>query len=65
MKAKLLLIIAAALASGCAPRKQVYKVTFRNGDVDYYELDYRPKRGDSSIRYNGDTIIGVENIEKF
>lgn len=59
-----LIIGATALASACTPAKHVYKVTFHNGDVDYYELDYRPKKDAQSIEYDGETILGVEKVEK-
>lgn len=55
----LLLII-----TGCAPQKHVYKVVFENGDYEYYELNYKPRPDSRAIEYDGETIIGVKNIER-
>ena len=55
----LLLII-----TGCAPRKHVYKVVFENGDYEYYELNYKPRPDSRAIEYDGETIIGVQKIER-
>lgn len=49
---------------GCAPQKQAYKVTFSDGTVEYYELNYKPKSDAKTIEYDGNTIVGVEQIEK-
>jgi major membrane immunogen (membrane-anchored lipoprotein) len=64
MKAKTLCLLACALcvATACRPMR-VYRVTFSDGTYDYYELDYRPANGATSIEYQGETIIGVEKIE--
>lgn len=65
MKPKLLFILAvAALVSGCAPKLYPCKVTFDNGDVEYFELKYKPKPNATSIEYEGDTIIGVKSVER-
>ena len=50
---------------GCTPKKYIYKVEFSNGDVEYYELDYKPKSDSKSIEYNGETILGIDKIEKY
>lgn len=50
---------------GCAPTLRTYKVTFKDGSVEYYQLNYKPKKSDTSINYEGETIIGVTKIEKF
>lgn len=50
--------------AGCSPSKLVYKVTFGNGDVEYYELDYKPKKDAASVEYEGETILGVDKIER-
>ena len=42
---------------------RVYRVTFTDGTYDYYELNYRPANGATSIEYQGETILGVEKIE--
>lgn len=51
-----------AIATGCAATRP-YKVTFSNGDVEFYELNYKPKKGAKSIEYQGETILGIETIE--
>lgn len=50
-------------AQGCAHKRYVYKVTFKNGTYDYFDLNYKPKKGATSIEYNGETIIGVDSLE--
>ena len=60
----LIALVAMWFLSGCAPRKYAYKVVFRDGSVEYYELDYKAKAGATAIEYEGHTIIGVEQIEK-
>lgn len=63
MKRRILILIAAiCLAPGCATTR-TYKITFKNGDVDYYNLDYKPKKDAKSIEYEGETILGIEKIE--
>lgn len=59
----LLIAIAAIIATACRPMR-VYRVTFSDGTYDYYELNYRPANGATSIEYQGETILGVEKIEK-
>ena len=62
--AAMLLIVGFMVAAHCcAPRRYVYKVTFTNGSYDYYDLNYKPKKGAKSIEYNGETIIGVDSLE--
>lgn len=51
------------MLAACTPTKRAYKVTFKNGAVEYYELDYKLKQGATSIEYNGETIIGVADFE--
>ena len=58
------IFFACLLLIGCAPQKHAYKVTFNDGSVEYYELDYKPKAGAKSIEYQQQTILGVESIEK-
>lgn len=60
----LIALVALWFLSGCAPRKYFYKVTFTDGSVEYYELDYKPKSNAKAIEYEGHTIVGVEQIEK-
>lgn len=57
------LITVAVLLSGCSATHP-YKVTFANGDVEYYELDYKPKETHKYIQTNDGTYIGVTKIEK-
>lgn len=49
------------LLSGCSPK--IYKVTFVDGTYEYFELK-KPQKNAKSIEYNGETILGVEKIEK-
>lgn len=62
MKKMIILFAIIAIFSGCTAVRP-YKVTFTNGDVEFYELDYKPKKGAKSIEYQGETILGVESIE--
>lgn len=49
---------------GCAANKTyIYKVTFENGNYDYYQLTYKIKKGSKAIEYDGETIIGVKEFE--
>jgi hypothetical protein len=48
---------------GCKAQSRVYKVTYENGDTDYFELNYKPKASDNFIEYNGETILGINKIE--
>lgn len=64
MRKMILAILAFALV-GCVPSKRVYRVEFKDGSYEYYELDYRPKDGAKSIEYDGQTILGVEKIEQY
>ena len=57
-----LCLIALCVATACRPMR-VYRVTFIDGTYDYYELNYRPANGATSIEYQGETILGVEKIE--
>ena len=60
-----LLLVALMLPlAGCAPRKYTYKVFFENGDYEYYELNYKPLKDCRAIEYDGETIIGVERVER-
>ena len=59
------LTVALALSiAGCAPHRYTYKVTFANGDYEYYELNYKPKADSKAIEYDGETLLGVERIER-
>lgn len=63
MRKMLIAIALISLFAGCGASR-AYKVTFADGTTDYYELDYRPKKGAKYIVAGGETIIGVESIEK-
>lgn len=49
--------------AGCTPKAYAVKVTFSNGTSDYYELNYKPKKGAKTIEYEGNTILGIESVE--
>ena len=51
------------LNSCTANKVYSYKVLFEDGSVDYYELTYKVKKNSKSIEYNGETIIGVKDVE--
>lgn len=60
-------ILAFALAlsiESCAPQHYTYKVVFSNGDYEYYELNYKPKADSKAIEVDGETLLGVERIER-
>lgn len=61
---KAITILGLAMLAACTPTKRAYKITFKSGAVEYYELDYKLKRGATSIEYNGETIIGVADFEE-
>lgn len=58
-----IVIIVAVLLSSCSATRP-YKVTFANGDVEYYELDYKPKATHKYIRTQDGVHIGVTKIER-
>lgn len=64
MKRIILFSVIALALSSCAPKLHSYKVTFQNGNVEYFELDYKPGSDTKSIEYNGDTYIGVKSVER-
>lgn len=51
------------LCVACTPHRYVYKVTFKNGTYDYYDLPHKVKKGATSFDYEGETIIGVKQME--
>lgn len=55
--------ICAFLLVGCSST-YACKVTFANGESEFYNLEYRPKPTDKYIKVEGETIIGVKNIER-
>lgn len=61
---KIIILLAALIVTGCMPRRYAYKVTFVNGEVEYFELNYKPAKNAKSIQYEGDEIIGVKSIER-
>jgi hypothetical protein len=60
----LMIVIICFLDISCTPKKYIYKIEFSNGDIEYYELNYKPKENSKSIEYNGETILDVNKIEK-
>lgn len=64
MKRIILFSIITLALSSCAPKFHSYKVTFQNGNVEYFELDRKPDADAKSIEYNGETYIGVKSIER-
>lgn len=60
-----LLAFALALSiESCAPHRYTYKVVFSNGDYEYYELNYKPKADSKAIEVDGETLLGVERLER-
>lgn len=59
-----MLILGTTLLSSCVSQKRVYKVTFGDGTYNYFELRYKPAPDSKSIEYDGQTILGIEKIEK-
>jgi hypothetical protein len=59
----LIILFVFCLLAGCTPKAYAVKVTFSNGTSDYYELNYKPKKGAKSIEYEGNTIFGIEKVE--
>ena len=49
---------------GCVPAKHSYKITFEDGSVEYYELDYKPKENTKSIEYDNEVILGIDKVER-
>lgn len=64
LAATLLIIALFIAAQGCAPKRYAYKVTFANGEYEYYELNYKPKADSKAIEVDGETILGVKQIER-
>ena len=64
MKKLTILLFSLLFLFSCTPTKRVYKVTFKNGDIEYYYLPYKVKEGSKSIEYEGETILGIESIEE-
>lgn len=60
----LIALVTMWLLAGCAPRKYAYKVFFKDGSVEYYELNYKPKPDAKAIEYDDETILGIDKIEK-
>jgi hypothetical protein len=62
-----IVVLAVALAlsiESCAPQHYTYKVTFKNGDYEYYDLTYKPKKDAKAIEYDGETLLGIDKIER-
>ena len=58
------LFLLCSVLAGCAPRKYIYRVTFSDGNYDYYDLNYKPKADSKAIEYDGETILGVQKLER-
>lgn len=63
MRIIMLLLAIALLLQGCKATRY-YKVTFQNGETEYFTLPYKVKKGAKSIEVDGETILGIENIEE-
>lgn len=61
----LMVILICFIDISCTPKNYIYKIEFSNGDVEYYELNYKPKKDSKSIEYNGETILGIDKIERY
>lgn len=61
----LMILLICFIDISCTPKKYIYKIEFSNGDIEYYELNYKPKNNSKSIEYNGEIILGVSKIEKY
>ena len=64
MKKLVTLLFSLLFLFSCTPTKRAYKVTFKNGTTEYYYLPYKVKEGSKSIEYEGETILGIEEIEE-
>ena len=58
-----LLILCLVLLCSCAPTKHTYRVVFENGEVEYFELNYKPKPNAKCVEYDGDVFFGVDSIQ--
>lgn len=63
MKISMLILALALVLQGCKATRY-YRVTFQNGDIEYFALPYKVKKGAKSINYEGQTILGIEEIEE-
>ena len=52
------------LLTGCFSSLAPYKVTFGNGRIEYFNLNYKPKANANYIIYQDDTIFNVSGIKK-
>lgn len=63
MKKLIALFAIALMLQGCATTRY-YKVTYKNGETEYYSLPYKVKKGAKVIEYEGQTILGIDTIEE-
>ena len=63
MKRIMILFAIAMLLQSCTATRY-YKVTFKNGETEYFTLPYKVKKGAKSIEVDGETILGIEKIEQ-
>lgn len=61
----LAILLACSINISCTSHKYIYKIEFSNGDIEYFELNYKPKKDSKSIEYNGEIILGIDKIEKY
>ena len=61
---KAVVITAIVALVGCAPTAHTYKVTFTNGNVEYFNLYYKPAPDAKTIEYDDEVFMGVEKIER-
>lgn len=63
MKRLIILFAIVMLLHSCTATRY-YKVTFKNGETEYYSLPYKVKKGAKVIEYEGQTILGIDTIEE-
>ena len=63
MKIIMLLLALALVLQGCKTTRY-YRVTFQNGETEYFTLPYKVKKGAKSIEFEGQTILGIDSIEE-
>ena len=63
MRKFMLLLALAMLLQGCKAT-HYYRVTFQNGETDYFTLPYRVKKNAKTIEVDGEIILGIETIEE-
>lgn len=59
----LIIAFVVGLICSCTVQQRAYKITFQDGSVEYYNLEYKPKKDAKTIEFEGKTIFGVQDIE--